>query len=168
MDNFWKEISQVCGPVSSRIRLILEEVGYIHSGLAHLEEAEIAEIENAVRSFPQTSERSEAEWQQLLGFRKPLRQFQFLLGERSLLKEVSRCVREHGIAKFCKKLLQQDSASKPVPRVLEQENEAVRRKVVEYYESMCSDQDSQHLLAFSSKLPSMQVRVSSFAFLYVP
>lgn len=46
-----KEISQVCGPVSSRIRLILEEVGYIHSGLAHLEEAEIAEIENAVRSF---------------------------------------------------------------------------------------------------------------------
>ena len=135
MDHFWKEISRVCGPVPERIKLILEELEYIHAGLGRLGDVEITEIENAVRSFPQTSDRSETEWQRLLGFQKPLKHFQFVLGERSFLKEVARCVQEQGISKLCKKMLHQNPSSQTVSRELENGNEAVRRKLVEYYSS---------------------------------
>lgn len=131
MDNFWKEISKFCGPVPQNVRVILEQLRFIHAGLARIDDDTIAKIEEEVRSLPITSGRPESEWQKLLEYNAPLKRFRLQMGERSYLKVVADYVSAHGIAKFCKRLLKPETrlASSMSP----DEVESVRSKILKFY-----------------------------------
>nr|XP_029714220.1 uncharacterized protein LOC115258281 [Aedes albopictus]XP_029714221.1 uncharacterized protein LOC109405304 [Aedes albopictus] len=86
MDYFWKELSKVVGPIPVSIKVILEQLRYIHDGLAYLNDEVINAMEEEVKHLPETTGKSDREWQKMIGFNGPLKNFRFVLGERSLLK----------------------------------------------------------------------------------
>lgn len=133
MDYFWRELSKVVGPIPVSIKVILEQLRYIHGGLAYLNDDVINAMEEEVKHLPETTGKSDREWQKMIGFNGPLKNFRFVLGERSLLKVISNIVEKQGISKFTKKLIKQDSLGKSESAPETQTELSVRQKVIEFY-----------------------------------
>lgn len=105
MDHFWKEISKKVGVVPDIIRIVLEQEKYIHGGLAFLDDNAISDIEADIRRFPETTGKTEKEWNKLLDYHGELKTFSFSAGERSILKMIGAAVKDHGISKFSRSML---------------------------------------------------------------
>lgn len=142
MENFWREIKKGFGPVPKRIKVILEQVEFIHKGLGLLDEGSIREIEQDVRNFPVTTGRTAQEWKTELDYFGDLHQFQFTAGERSALKVIAGMVKEHWDTKYCKNLLRNESAaaSSSAPHThtreeLDETAKTVKMKIVDYFKT---------------------------------
>lgn len=138
MDYFWKELSKVTGPIPANIKIILEELRYIHGGLASIDENMIKEIEEEVRRLPEITGKPEKEWQKSLGVNGSLSNFRFMLGERSVLKLIATTVEKYGVMKFTKKLLNKESGKAGPSAGHVPDTQSARLKLIEFYKKKCS------------------------------
>ncbi|XP_029719598.2 uncharacterized protein LOC115261819 [Aedes albopictus] len=116
-------------------------------------------MEEEVKHLPETTGKSDREWQKMIGFNGPLKNFRFVLGERSLLKVISNIVEKQGISKFTKKLIKQDSLGKSESAPETQTELSVRQKVIEFYTKKCSSGSNTETYFFD-QIASMKVDIS--------
>ncbi|XP_062710885.1 uncharacterized protein LOC115264733 [Aedes albopictus] len=119
-------------------------------------------MEEEVKHLPETTGKSDREWQKMIGFNVPLKNFRFVLGERSLLKVISNIVEKQGISKFTKKLIKQDSLGKSESAPETQTEQSMRQKVIEFYTKKCSNGSNTETYFFD-QIASMKVDMMKLA-----